>query len=111
VVRGEFTGYHFKSYVVDRERVFVGSLNLDPRSIEINSEMGVIFHDPDLAEAVVAVATADADPDNSWRVEIDDQDQLTWTSSAGTVHRQPARGEWQRLLNWFYGLLPLEDQL
>jgi putative cardiolipin synthase len=37
---------HAKTFAVDRERVFVGSFNLDPRSIRLNTEMGVIIDSP-----------------------------------------------------------------
>ena len=37
--QAEFMGLHVKAIVIDRERVFIGSMNLDPRSWEINSEM------------------------------------------------------------------------
>ena len=45
-------GLHVKAMVIDRERVFIGSMNLDPRSWGINSEMGVIVDSPDLARAL-----------------------------------------------------------
>ncbi len=41
-VRSKFVGLHVKAIVVDRERSFIGSMNLDPRSEELNSEMGVV---------------------------------------------------------------------
>jgi putative cardiolipin synthase len=50
-VRGGFVGLHTKAMVVDRERAFVGSMNLDPRSEIFNSEMGVIIDSPALAQA------------------------------------------------------------
>ena len=40
---------HAKGVIIDREKVFVGSLNMDPRSIDINTEMGVVIDSPDLA--------------------------------------------------------------
>ena len=40
---------HAKSFVLDREKVFIGSLNLDPRSFHENSEIGVIISSPDTA--------------------------------------------------------------
>jgi phosphatidylserine/phosphatidylglycerophosphate/cardiolipin synthase-like enzyme len=36
-------GLHTKAMVIDRERAFIGSMNLDPRSEILNSEMGVII--------------------------------------------------------------------
>ena len=40
---------HTKVFILDREIVFIGSLNLDPRSIDINTEMGIVFHSPEMA--------------------------------------------------------------
>ena len=40
---------HTKGILIDRRKVFVGSLNLDPRSIDINTEMGVLIESPELA--------------------------------------------------------------
>jgi putative cardiolipin synthase len=43
---------HAKTFSVDRRRVFVGSFNLDPRSVALNTEMGVVIESPELASAV-----------------------------------------------------------
>ncbi len=40
---------HTKVFIFDRESIFIGSLNLDPRSIDINTEMGIVFHSPEMA--------------------------------------------------------------
>jgi putative cardiolipin synthase len=40
---------HTKVFVLDRKTVFIGSLNLDPRSIDINTEMGIVFHSSEMA--------------------------------------------------------------
>ena len=45
-VKAEFAGLHTKAIVVDRDTVFIGSMNLDPRSIELNTEMGMIVTTP-----------------------------------------------------------------
>lgn len=44
---------HAKTFVWDRRAMFVGSFNLDPRSVSLNTEMGVIFESPELAGAVM----------------------------------------------------------
>ncbi|HEV8122585.1 MAG TPA: phospholipase D family protein, partial [Candidatus Polarisedimenticolia bacterium] len=43
---------HGKTLSVDRSRVFVGSFNLDQRSANLNTEMGVMIEDPQLAGAL-----------------------------------------------------------
>ena len=50
-------------------------------------------------------------PDNAWHVTIDGEGRLTWTSTKGTTRLQPARGIGQRIADFFYGLLPIRDQL
>ena len=47
--RTEAMTMHTKAMLFDRERLFVGSLNLDPRSIEINSEMGMVVTSPGMS--------------------------------------------------------------
>ncbi len=39
---------HAKTFAIDRQWLFVGSFNLDPRSVDLNTEMGVIFESPEL---------------------------------------------------------------
>ncbi len=109
-VEAEFAGYHVKTLVVDRQTVYAGSLNLDPRSIRLNTEMGMIVSSPGLAEEVATLIERDMQPTNSWRVGLDADGDLVWVSSAGTVTKQPARSGWQRFEAWFMGLVP-ESQL
>lgn len=57
---------HAKSLVVDGETVFIGTFNLDPRSANLNTEVGVLTHDPKLAGQVEASILQDMLPENSW---------------------------------------------
>lgn len=43
------TSLHAKAFAVDTHKVFIGSYNVDPRSANINTEMGVIIYDDKLA--------------------------------------------------------------
>ena len=108
--RSEFSALHAKAMVVDRQRVFIGSLNLDPRSIKINTEMGMIIDSPDFAEKLATLLERDMKSTNSWRVLLDEEGELYWESDEGIVRRQPARSGWQRFESWFLGLAP-KDQL
>ena len=109
-VKAKFAGLHTKALVVDRESVYIGSLNLDPRSIRLNTEMGMIVTSTRLAEEVAAIAERDMAPANSWRVRLDDNGKLIWESAEGTVTRQPAQSGWQRVQAWFFKIVP-EGQL
>jgi putative cardiolipin synthase len=109
-VQAKFAGFHTKATVIDREVAYIGSLNLDPRSIQINTEMGVIIHSRELAEEVARLAERDMGPANAWRVLLDEKGKLYWESIEGTVHRSPALSEWQRVQEWLFGVAP-EGQL
>jgi putative cardiolipin synthase len=101
-----FVGLHTKAMVIDRERAFVGSMNLDPRSEIVNSEMGVIIHSPALAEDLTRRMLQDMTPANSWQVVLAEDGGLRWRSDAGDVARQPARNFWQRVEDVFFKLFP-----
>jgi putative cardiolipin synthase len=100
------SGFHSKAFVVDGRKVFIGSMNFDPRSANINTEMGVTIDSPGLGEEIVRLANRDMAPENAWRVMLDDQDSLIWVNSDETVTRQPAKNAWQRVLDFFFGILP-----
>ena len=102
---------HTKAFVIDNETVYIGSLNMDPRSMHINTEMGLLIKDPGLAGEVMLELEADMRPENAWQVSLDEENRIVWESAAGRVYRQPARGFGQRIADFFYGLLPIKDQL
>ena len=106
-----YLGLHAKFYAIDRERVFLGSVNLDPRSKFINTEMGVLIHNAELAEVTADAIIRLMTPDNAWQVEIGPDNRLRWRSDTETRRRQPARGPGQRLADAFYGLMPIRDYI
>jgi len=104
--RAEFVGLHVKAMVIDRERVFIGSMNLDPRSWEINSEMGVVVDSPDLAEALARAMERDMEPENAWRVTLDAGGQVQWAAGEKVLTSQPARTFWQRVQDVIFMAFP-----
>ena len=71
---------HTKAFLIDRQRAFIGSLNLDPRSIDINTEMGVVIESPEMTRAMAERVDAQL-ADRAWRVRRDERGSLTWTSA------------------------------
>jgi putative cardiolipin synthase len=106
--RAKFMGLHAKGMVVDRERVWIGSMNFDPRSAGINTEMGVTIECKSLAEDLARLIERDALPANSWRVQLDPDGRLTWTNDQQTVTRQPARSFRQRVEDVLFMAFPKE---
>jgi putative cardiolipin synthase len=107
--QAEFMGLHVKALVVDRKRVYIGSMNLDPRSTRINSEMGVIIESEGLAQQLANQMERDMRPENSWNVQLDEQGALRWASGDEVLTRQPARSQWQRVQDVFFMLFPSDQ--
>ncbi len=105
-VRSGFVGLHTKAMVIDRQRSFIGSMNLDPRSEVFNSEMGVVIDSAALAANLARRMDRDMDAANSWLVSRGAAGGLRWTSSAGERSSQPARSFWQRVQNLLFKLAP-----
>lgn len=105
---------HAKTFVVDRQHLYVGSLNLDPRSVDINTEMGIVMEAPILAEERVA-GFLNALPEAAYRLRLDDRGELEWLAQEGSeevIHRQePGTSFWLRFSTGLLGILPIEDQL
>lgn len=104
----KFMGLHSKAMVVDRKRVYIGSMNFDPRSAFYNTEMGVFVESQGLADALAKLIERDIQPTNSWRVELDDDGELRWVNDKESVTSQPARNWWQRVQDFFFGAVPKE---
>lgn len=69
---------HAKVFAVDRARVFIGSFNLDPRSMRLNTELGVVIAAPEIA-ARISDSFAQFIPERAWRVRLGRAQQLRWS--------------------------------
>ena len=109
---------HAKTFVFDRRAVFVGSLNLDPRSIQLNTEIGVVCESEPLASRLANNVTGALDK-VAWRLERvlepDGSARIVWieTTDKGTLRLpdEPGVSVWRQIGVWFMGLLPIESQL
>jgi putative cardiolipin synthase len=102
---------HAKALVIDNDKVFIGSANLDPRSLRINTEMGFLIESAALNAEVRKAVTPDFSTSNSWQLQFDEQGQVVWVSHDVTLTSQPAGSILQRIEDWFFAHLPLEDEL
>jgi len=105
-VAAKFVGLHTKACVADRRHVFIGSMNLDPRSTEINTEMGAVIDSVGLGEDVRAVMLRDMGDDNAWQVTLTEAGHLQWQNSDETVDRQPTRNFMQHVMNLIFKVVP-----
>jgi putative cardiolipin synthase len=108
-------GLHTKALVFDRESVFIGSFNLDPRSAVLNTEAGLYVESPELAEQVLSFMDEGVLAANSYHVQLDTDGDLYWeTVIDGVTVRyddEPETTFWQRFHSDFIQLLPVESQL
>ncbi|TDG15904.1 phospholipase D family protein [Seongchinamella unica] len=108
-VNSGFSGLHSKCAVADRRYVFVGSMNLDPRSRSINTEMGAMVDSPELAEDLARVLERNMSGANAWQVQMDKNGKLSWVNSEQTLYQQPARDGMQRVMNVLMKLGPRDQ--
>lgn len=67
---------HAKSLVIDSVTLYVGTFNLDPRSANLNTEVGILLRNPELASQVEKMIERDMLPENSWNPATDNPDRF-----------------------------------
>lgn len=110
-VEAGFLGLHTKAIVIDDRVTFIGSPNVDPRSMLLNTEIGVVTVSEALARELGELIERDMRPDNAWRVTMDEEGWLEWSAGDEVLKRQPAQGFRQRMIEFLLNLLPLKDQV
>lgn len=105
------TSLHAKTLIIDRERVFVGSFNLDPRSARLNTEMGLVIHHDLLAQQMQRRLQQEA-TQSAYHVYLHKgslhwRDPQTQTSS----RHEPEASFWKRLASRIFSWLPIERLL
>lgn len=105
---------HAKTFAVDRERVFVGSFNFDPRSERLNTELGFIIDSPLLAQQV-ETTFLERIPLNAYEVKLTDRGKIFWLErheGEEILHfKEPRTSVWKRALVKFLSILPIESLL
>ncbi|AJW47199.1 phospholipase D family protein [Ralstonia mannitolilytica] len=108
--RSSQASLHVKSIIIDRNTLFVGSMNIDPRSIALNTETGLIIRSPVLAQAVAKLFD-DSIGDSAYRVtQVDGH--LRWTTHQNgkevSVDHEPDVGFGRRA--WIQMLAPFTPE-
>ena len=110
---------HAKLYVFDRQKVFIGSMNFDQRSLHLNTEIGLIIDSPVLAQQIAHRFNEMVQPVNAYQLILQTDNtgtpRLLWRTreDGKTIEytTEPARNEWQRLKAGAFSLLPLDNEL
>lgn len=97
---------HAKTITADRERLFVGSFNFDPRSLRLNTELGFVIYSPVLA-GQVAEAFETIVPGAAYEVTLDARGRLNWTGERGSGPCEPGLDFFDSLLIGCASRLPI----
>jgi putative cardiolipin synthase len=119
---------HAKTFMIDRRILVIGSMNLDPRSANLNTELALVIHSPQLAAQVADIFDRAIEPQQSYRVTLADDAQLAylrsigaplsplvWTDVENGVRRtyifDPQAGLYRNALTGLFSLLPVNAEL
>jgi putative cardiolipin synthase len=104
---------HTKAVSIDHRYTFVGSLNLDPRSIDINTEMGMLIDSPALS-GPLATRFMDRVPEFAYKLELDGKDKILWRATIDGQEvvetSEPLASAGRKFSAWFQKIAP-EGQL
>lgn len=103
---------HAKTFAVDGKTIFIGSFNFDPRSLLLNTEMGLVIHSPKLAQGL-ATGFDTLVPQRAYRVRLSPDDgDIEWveTTADGEIRHShdPETGWFRRLNADFLSILPID---
>jgi putative cardiolipin synthase len=106
---------HTKAFITDERYFFIGSFNWDPRSANLNTELGIIIDSEELASTATA-ALHKALPLDTYEVSLNHKKQLRWRThnkdgSEEVFEKEPNTSYWKRLQASMGRLLPIKSQL
>ncbi len=106
---------HSKAMIIDGRWVYVGSMNLDPRSAVLNTEMGVLVQSTELADQLRRQWDLITSPELSYRVVLEPDGEMVWYDRVRGRERrsqhEPDAGVLRRVGVTLLRLLPIDSQL
>ncbi|WP_246068486.1 phospholipase D family protein [Microbulbifer harenosus] len=107
---------HAKTFVVDDSLGFVGSINLDSRSLLQNTEIGLLMENESINQELSAFFEDWVAGDSAWHLSLNAQGKIRWRARDGdgkalVETKDPETTVWQRWLSWILSWLPVESQI
>ena len=95
---------HAKLVVIDKKISFIGSMNLDPRSAIVNTELGALVESPELAKELLHIIDIDR-LQSAYRVRLSPSGAgLQWLSFDNdkevVLDTEPDSSLWLRFKSW-----------
>lgn len=109
---GSGASLHAKTFTLDDRYLYIGSFNLDPRSANFNTEMGLIIESPQLAKHLKDVLTQGVKK-NAYQVVLTETQNLQWQTQTADntteqLDQEPASSFIRRAQVWIASKLPIE---
>ena len=105
---------HAKFFGFDQEYLFIGSFNLDPRSIKLNTELGVYYRSPEQAIRL-SQAFKDRVINVAYQLGLDENGKLEWVTIEDgqevRFNKEPGTSAWKRFTTGFLSIIVPESQL
>ncbi|MBB5073340.1 putative cardiolipin synthase [Bartonella callosciuri] len=113
--RSSKASLHAKAFLVDRKTAFIGSLNFDPRSAALNTEMGILFECAPITARLDLLFSEETTGEMSYRLRLDDNNRIYWdfieNEKQHSVDHEPESHFWRRAFAKIISWLPIESQL
>lgn len=105
---------HTKVFIKDDLTCFIGSFNFDPRSIRLNTEMGILFNQQEIAKVLSELFVLKVKENNSYQLFVENN-QLRWKDGSEEPpiiwKHEPEVGIIKRAITRIASWLPIESQL
>lgn len=105
---------HTKAFAIDHKKLFIGSFNFDPRSANINTEMGVFIESEELATSLVH-GTQRYSRTQSYQLKLTKKNRIRWhqwkNQEEIVVSHEPHSSFWRRVCGQIARLLPIRGQV
>jgi putative cardiolipin synthase len=110
---GSDSSLHTKAMILDKQKVFIGSFNFDPRSVLWNTEVGVLVDSPELAGYMRELALEGMAPAVSYQAHLENGEVVWLTEDDGRLHtlRTEPGGRWRSFKAWLSDKIGLEKML
>ncbi|MET3589689.1 putative cardiolipin synthase [Bartonella silvatica] len=113
--RSSKASLHAKAFLVDRKTAFIGSLNFDPRSAALNTEMGILFECAPITERLNLLFSEETTGEMSYSLRLGDNNRIYWdfieNEKQHSIDYEPESNFWRRAFAKMVSWLPIESQL
>jgi len=105
---------HAKIFLIDGRQAIIGSLNLDLRSANTNTEMGVLVEEPEIVAELTRIIDRDSAPERAYALSLQDRALCFAVTRPGLPAQmgfEPEVPALRRAISWAVGKLPIHSYL